>query len=487
MFTRIKLLVATLALLAGFSLHAVETNKLNVLFLIADDFRTELGCYGSKLARTPNLDKLAGQGVRFDRAYCQYPLCNPSRASMLTGRHPGSTGVLGNRDDFREQHPDWVTLPQLFKQTGYVSLRAGKIFHGGIDDAISWTEGGDPRRDLLEGDEAERRAGRQNPTSQVNTNDNRPARARGSDRWIMLEGDGESHGDFKTADRAIKYLRDNKDKPFFLAVGFVKPHSPPTAPKKFYDLWDVEKIPLPVDFAPRPTVPEGFPKAAIRPRNSDLFIGRDASEQEAREMTRAYLASSAWMDWNVGRVLAELDQQGLREKTIIVFWGDHGYQLGEKGKWSKAGSLFEQGDRTPFIVVDPRSKSNGRVCARVVQNVDFYPTLAELCGLPVSQELEGHSLVPLLQNPKAEWSHPAFTVWSEDGKTYYGVAVRNERWRYAEFGENGKSGAMLFDQQADPNELKNLADNPKLAEVRKELSGLVRAYANGTANPGRAP
>ena len=463
---------------------AAETNQLNVLFLISDDLRTELGCYGSKLAKTPNLDKLAAQGVRFERAYCQYPLCNPSRASMLTGRHPGTTGVLGNRTDFRTLHPDWVTLPQLFKQNGYVSLRTGKIFHGGIDDAISWTEGGDPNRDLLEGDEAERRAGRQNPTSQVNTNDNRPARVRGSDRWIVLEGDGESHGDYKTADRAIKYLRENKAKPFFLAVGFVKPHSPPTAPQKFYDLWEVEKIPLPVDFAPRPTVPAGFPKAAIRPRNSDLFIGRDASEQEARAMTRAYLASSAWMDWNVGRVLAELDKQGLREKTIIVFWGDHGYQLGEKGKWSKAGSLFEQGDRTPFIVVDPRGKSNGQSCARVVQNVDFYPTLAELCGLPVGKELEGRSLAPLLKHPQAESNPPAFPVWSDDGKTYHGVAVTTERWRYAEFGPDGKNGAMLFDQQADPHELSNLADDPKLAAVRQELSGLVRAYTKGVVSPG---
>jgi iduronate 2-sulfatase len=482
------LVLLLLGLVLNLRSFAADTNKMNVLFIISDDLRTELGCYGSKLAKTPNIDRLSAQGVRFDRAYCQYPLCNPSRASMLTGRHPGTTGVLGNRTDFRALHPDWVTLPQLFKQNGYVALRTGKIFHGGIDDAISWTEGGDPNRDLLEGDPAERRAGRAstNATSQTRTNDNRPARVQGSDRWIMLEGDGESHGDYKTADRAIRYLRDNKAKPFFLAVGFVKPHSPPTAPKKFYDLWDVAKIPLPVDFAPRPTVPEGFPKAAIRPRNSDLFIGRDASEQEAREMTRAYLASSAWMDWNVGRVLAELDQQGLRENTVIVFWGDHGYQLGEKGKWSKAGSLFEQGDRTPFIVVDPRLKTKGQSSERVVQAVDFYPTLAELCGLPVGKELEGRSLMPLLKNPKAEWKHPAFTVWSEDGKTYHGVALRNERWRYAEFGPEGKNGAMLFDQHADPHEVKNLTDDPKFAEVRKELSVLVRAYAKGAPSPGSA-
>lgn len=459
---------------------AADTTKPNVLFIISDDFRTELGCYGSKLAKTPNLDKLAAQGMRFDRAYCQFPLCNPSRVSMLTSRSPGVTGVLGNRTDFRGAHPEWITLPQLFKQNGYVTLRTGKIFHGGIDDSISWTEGGDARRNLKGMDEDENRPARsraENADNQTRNTTNRTARANGSDRWVVLEGDGESHGDYKTTDRAIKYLRDNKEKPFFLAVGFVKPHSPPTAPKKFYDLWDAEKIPLPVDFAPRPTVPPGFPKAAIRPRNSDLFIGRDASEPEAREMTRAYLASSAWMDWNVGRVLAELDKQGLRDNTIIVFWGDHGYQLGEKGKWSKAGSLFEQGDRTPFIVVDPRSKAKGQSCERVVQNLDFYPTLAELCGLTPPREIEGRSLVPLLKNPQAEWHHPAFTVWSEDGKTFHGVAARNERWRYAEFGPDGSNGAMLFDTQADARDLKNVADDPKFNGVRKELSGLVRDYA----------
>ena len=203
-------------------------------------------------------------------------------------------------------------------------------------------------------------------------------------------------------------------------------------------------------------------------------------------MTRAYLASTAWMDWNVGRVLAELDKQGLRDKTIVVFWGDHGYQLGEKGKWSKAGSLFEQGDRTPFIIAKPEANANGHVCERVVQAIDFYPTLAELCGLTSPKEIEGRSVVSLLENPKAEWNHPAFTVWSEEGKTYHGVAVRTERWRYAEFGPDGKNGAMLFDQQADPHEIKNLADDSKFADVKAELSGLVRKYATETLTAGPA-
>lgn len=474
------ILGALVTLFAGNGLAAepARAARPNVLFIISDDMRTELGCYGSPLAKTPNLDALAATGVRFDRAYCQFPLCNPSRTSMLTGRHPTTTQVLGNRTDFRAAHPDWVTLPQWFKQNGYVTLRTGKIFHGGLDDAASWTEGGDARRPLTPEDENEIRADLPATTNIVSTNSPGAARARGSDRWVVLEGNGEKHGDFKVAERAIQFLRDNREKPFFLAVGFVKPHSPPTAPKRFYDLWDVEAIPLPVDFAPRPTVPPGFPAAAIRKKNADLFIRRDASEREAREMIRAYLASSAWMDWNVGRVLAELKQLGLAQNTIVVFWGDHGYQLGEKGKWSKAGSLFEQGDRTPFIVVDPRqSLTNGAVCRRVVQVVDFYPTLTELCGLPAAKDLEGRSLLPLLKNPVAEWNEPAFTVWSEDGKTFHGVAVRTERWRYAEFGPEGKNGTMLLDQLADPNELKNVADDPRYADIRRELSAQVRRYA----------
>lgn len=478
-----------LAVLVGFGVavacstsSAAATNQLNVLFLISDDCRTELSCYASQLAKTPNLDKLAVQGVRFDRAYCQFPLCNPSRVSMLTGRHPTTTGVLGNRTDFRKEHPDWVTLPQLFKQNGYASLRTGKIFHGGIDDVQSWTEGAETRRIAgIEGDPDDApRPARPARANQLagNTNETALTSAQRSDRIIVLAGNGESHGDYRTGDRAIQFLRDHRDKPFFLGCGFVKPHSPPTAPKRFFDLWKVDEIPLPPDFAPRPTVPPGFPKAAIRPKNSDLFIGRDASPQEAREMIRAYLASVAWMDWNAGRVIAELDQLGLREKTIIVFWGDHGYQLGEKGKWSKAGSLFEQGDRTPFIVIAPGAKGNGQSCARVVQMVDLYPTLAELCGLPQPPGLEGRSLVPLLNKPQAEWNHPAFTVWSEDGKTLHGVAVRNERWRYAEFGPEGSNGAMLFDENADPHDLKNLADVPAFAPLKKDLSRMTREYAD---------
>jgi arylsulfatase A-like enzyme len=302
-------------------------------------------------------------------------------------------------------------------------------------------------------------------------------RAAYSDRIVVLDGNGEGHGDYRTADRTIENLRRYKDQPFFIACGFVKPHSPPTAPQKFFDLYDVDKIQLPPDFAPRPTVPPGFPDAAIRKRNADLFIGRDASEAEAKQVIRAYLAAISWVDWNIGRVLAELDRLGLRDNTIVVFVADHGYQLGEKGKWSKAGSLFEMGTRVPLILSAPGAAGNGRSSPRIVESLDIYPTLVELCGLPVSPAIQGQSLAPLLKAPVADRDKPAYTVWSEDGKTLHGVAVRTEKWRYAEFGKDGVNGAMLFDPQADPQELKNLAADEKYKSVCVELSALTRAYA----------
>lgn len=456
--------------------------KMNVLFFMSDDMRVELSCYDSMFkCQTPNLDALAKSGVRFDRNYCQFPLCNPSRASMFTGKHTTTTGVLGNRDNFRILHPDWKSLPQLFRENGYTSLRTGKIFHGGMDDPKAWDEGGG----VADGDGG---AGGhkleipRGPTTEAPADVLPPlagdiSQASHSDQIVVLDGMGEGHPDYRTADRAIEYLQRFKDKPFFIGCGFVKPHSPPCAPQKFLDMYPTENIKLTPDFAPWPTVPAGFPSAAIRKRNADLFIGRNATEAEAKEVIRAYIASISWADWNLGRVVAELDKLGLRENTIIVFTVDHGYQLGEKGKWSKAGSLFEMGTRVPMIVAVPGMKGNGESCYRCIQSLDIYPTLVELCGLPKPDGLEGKSLTPLLNDPKSDWMDPAFSVWSEDGKTLHGVAVRTEKWRYVEFGQDAANGAMLFDPKNDPLEMKNLADDPQYASVRAELSPLVRKYA----------
>lgn len=449
----LTLFTATLLPLAA---RADDAKKWNVLFLMSDDLRPELGCYGHRQIKTPHIDALAKTGVRFERAYCQFPLCNPSRTSLLTGRHPTTTGVLDNLGWFGALHPDIVSLPRHFKANGYVTLRSGKVFHGGIDDADAWSEGGEKRN--FEGARANRKP---NPKQKQN-----------SDRIVVLEGDGESHNDYRTAARAIEYLRQYKGKPFFLACGFTKPHSPPTAPKRFFDMYDPKTIPLPADFATRPTVPVGFPKLSVPARSGDLFIDRDASPEAAREMIRAYWASLTWTDWNVGRVLAELDRLGLRERTIVLFWGDHGYHLGEKGKWSKHNSLFEIGTRVPLLIALPSAKGNGTASPRIVQTLDIYPTLVELCGLPAPKGLEGHSLKPLLANPNAKWNYPAFSV------TQTGRAVRTERWRYAEW-EGGKAGAMLFDHKTDPHETKNLADDPEYAKVRADLAAQLLRLASG--------
>jgi arylsulfatase A-like enzyme len=462
---------------------------MNVLFLVSDDMRAELNIYGSTMARTPNLDQLARQGVRFERAYCQYPLSGPSRSSLLTGRRPTTSGLYSNanREFFGATYPDWVSLPKYFKQHGYASLRTGKIFHGGIDDTQSWTEGGEERRwsspvstkEPSSVSEEEIWAAFARTLPKVGAGPVDPSGH--SDRWEAVEGDSvNTLGDTKVADRAIKYIQQSKEtgQPFFIACGFSKPHSPLIAPKEFFDLYEADKIPLPPDFASLPSVPVGFPAGSIRRTNADLFINRSASPEEARAMIRAYLACVSYVDWNVGRVLAELDRQGLRENTIIVFWADHGYQLGEKGKWSKAGSLWEQGAHVPFIILDPRAKGNGNASPRIVEMLDLYPTLLDLCGLPEYKDLEGVSLKPLLDNPYAEWNRPACTLWNEHNKGITGVAVRTERWRYAEFFGIG-AGAFLTDPVNDPYELRNLVADPKYKEEVAKLHKLAADYVAG--------
>ncbi|HEX4147602.1 MAG TPA: sulfatase-like hydrolase/transferase, partial [Pirellulales bacterium] len=324
-------------LAGGFGNSArAEDKKWNVLFIATDDWRTEIHCYGVDGIRTPNVDKLAASGVRFDRAYCQFPLCNPSRSSLLTGRHPLTTGVLDNVTAFRDAHPDWVTLPQVFRDHGYAVARTGKIYHGGIDDPKSWDQvlGRTAANEVDPDNLAERELiqfASQKTTKKKKKKGQDPVK---SDRIVELDGDGEEHPDFATANYAIELMEKHRDEPFFIAVGFLKPHSPPTAPEKMFSMYHASQVPLPPDFMPRPTVPPGFPAASVPLRNGDLFINRDATPEAAHEMKRAYWASASWTDWNVGRVLDALERLRLADSTIVVFFGDHGYHLGEKGKWS---------------------------------------------------------------------------------------------------------------------------------------------------------
>ena len=450
-----------------------QGRKYNVLFISADDLRPEIGAYGNPIIKTPNIDRIAKRGTKFNRAYTQYPLCNPSRTALLTGRYPTQTKIYNSNDYFRRKFPDWVTLPQYFKQNGYATLRSGKIFHGGIDDQVSWTEGGEPtdpaitergKPGAVQVSESDRYDGGE--AGQVAPSSNRASR---SDRIVILEGDGETHGDYKAATRAIELMEKYKGKPFFLAVGFVKPHSPPTAPKKFFDLYDASKMPLPIDFATTPKATPGFPEISISPRNADLFIGRESPPDLAREMIRAYYASTSFADAQVGRVLDALEKNNLQDNTVIVFWSDHGYHLGEKGKWSKAYSLYEINLRVPLIVAVPRGKT--QTSERNVQLQDLYPTLAALCGLPRPEEIEGNNIAPLLEKPNEKWDKPAYSVVQYQDKI--GKSVRYQNWHYAEW-EEGKSGAMLTDIVADPHEMKNLANDAKYARVVSEMKKLLR-------------
>ncbi len=463
-----------------------SAEKLNVLFILSDDLRPELGCYGAPV-QTPNIDQLALASTRFERAYCQYPLCNPSRTSLLTGLHPTQTGVLDNSGDFRKLMPDRVTLPQMFKNAGYTTVKIGKVYHGGIDDDASWSEGAETARKNNRTKNNGNNSGKPSKRYQESTNNSRLAteddgmpmtkspgnvteQMINSDRRIRLSGDGESHGDNRAVDNAIAAMTRLKDQPFFITCGFTKPHAAPAAPARFYDLYPAEKQMLPADFAPFPVPPKGFPAAALTKQNIDLFWNREATEDEARLMLQSYRASVSWVDWNVGRLLEQLDKLGLRGKTIIVFWGDHGYHLGEMGKWSKHGSLFETGTRVPMLISVPGSKGNGSVVSSPVQTLDLFPTLASMCGLTPPTDLQGHNLQPLLEDPATDWPHPAFTV--AGNRTNLHRAVRVDRWRYIEWSGKG-GGAALIDETNDPREQVNLIDDPIHASTRERLKGLL--------------
>jgi uncharacterized sulfatase len=436
--------------------------KPNVVFIAVDDMNNDLGCYGHPLVQSPNIDRLARRGVRFDRAYCQFPLCSPSRVSLLTGLRPDTTRIFDLRTDFRKETlPTAVTLPQLFMQNGYRVARVGKIFHygnpgaigtNGLDDPKSWHERYNPR-------------GRDKEEEKKLTN-HTPKRGLGSALcFLAAEGTDEEQTDGMVAARTIALLEKNRDRPFFIAAGFYRPHCPYIAPKKYFDLYPLARITLPTD---PPGHRQNLLEAATRSTRPYPHFG--ATQEQVREAKRAYYATVTFVDAQVGRLLAALDRLGLVEKTIVVFWSDHGYHFGEHGLLMKQ-SLFEESARVPMIVAAPGRKGNGAGCARTVELLDLYPTLADLAGLTPPKGLQGASLKPLLDDPKAKWKRPAHTqVWR--GK-FPGHSVRTERWRYTEW-RNGKQGTELYDHDADPRELNNLAGDPRYGAVVKEMQALVR-------------
>jgi iduronate 2-sulfatase len=440
--------------------------KPNILFIVSDDLNNDLGCYGHPLVKSPHIDALAKKGIRFDRAYCQYPVCNPSRASFMTSLYPTQTGVLNNAVNFRKNHPDVVTLAQLFMRAGYFSARVGKIYHygvplqigtNGLDDAKSWNKVVNPigidRTEL----------------DKVHTL--QKGQYGGTLSWLKIDSKDTDHTDGKAANEAIKLLEvlhpKKTNQPFFLAVGFYRPHTPFVAPSKYFDMYPLDKIHPVLE---KPGDRDDIPPAALadRPKQRELTI------EQRKEIIQAYYASISYMDAQVGRIMEALDKLGLRDNTIVVFVSDHGYHLGAHGLWQK-GDLFESSCRVPLIICEPANPNNGKSTNAITEMLDIYPTLAELAGLGRPDHVKGDSLVPVLRDPSHKGKASALTVANSRGKgeKTLGYSIRTERYRYTEWGKDGKLGVELYDYQNDPEEYTNLAVIPQHAETVRMMKGLL--------------
>jgi iduronate 2-sulfatase len=469
------LLVLALTMLTGCrsATAAAPPKRYNVLFIAIDDLKPDLGCYGHKEVITPNIDRLASQGVLFERAYCQQAVCAPSRDSLLTGCRPDTTKIYGLETPLRQAMPNVVTLPQLFRQAGYQTISLGKIYHHREDDFPQgwseepwWPDNIFPGNILPENRELNR----------INAENKKAGRPPGSRGDVTESPDvaDEAYPDGQIAQRAIEKLRANKDRPFFLAVGFGKPHLPFTAPKKYWDWYDPAKIKLPDN----PDKPKDAPDASMT-SYAELRQYRGVPkkgpipQELARRLIHGYRACTSFTDVQVGKVIAELDKLGLGENTIIVLWGDHGWHLGDHGLWCKHTN-FEQAVRVPLIWRVPGIK-NARASG-MVELVDVYPTLAELCNLEPALGLEGASMKPLLKSPQRTWKSAVFSQYPRTGGM--GHSVTDGRFRYTRWhwDDPKRSDEIeLYDHQRDPKENVNVAANPEYAAEKERMAKLLEA------------
>ncbi len=464
-----------------------RSNEWNVLFVVVDDLRPELGCYGNRIVKAPNIDRLADRSLLFHRAYCQSPVCGPSRASLHTGLRPDTTRVWGNRRHFREVLPDVVSLPQRFRQAGYQTQSIGKVLHGRQVDEPSWSipawpPGGaqagmqyvdEERLAAMRATSPRRRLpGEEMPTLQW--------KKRGS--WQATEVPDNALQDGQVADRAVQALRQLKDERFFLALGFQKPHLPFTAPKKYFDLYNPDDLPVPGDVVRPIDAPDAaFTRWQELRGYSDIPKEGALAPGKARELIHGYYAATSFMDAQAGRVLNELESLGLAERTVVVLFGDHGWHLGEQDLWAKTTN-FELAARVPLMLQVPGMRKPGRTSNGFVELVDLFPTLCEACGIEAPQGLEGISMLPLLEDPGRPWKRAAFNqiprpyLASEDWELM-GYSMRTEDYRYTEWLDRDRSPVSreLYEFRASPTETVNLATLQARAPLVEQLSRQLHA------------
>ena len=439
--------------------NAAPPARPNVLLIMSDDLTaTALSCYGNTICRTPNIDRLAARGTRFTRALCQGTYCGPSRASMLSGYYPHATGVLGYTSP-RPAIGERATWPQHFKDAGYYTARVGKIYHMGVpggiedggdgaDDPASWTE-------RFNSPGPEWKAAGDGETLEGNPDGKKPVV--GGNTFVVVEADGDDlvHADGKTAAQAVSLLEKHAQKPFFLAVGFVRPHVPFVAPRKYFEPFlPYDKLPLP------PKMPgdwDDIPQAGINYKTS---VNMKMDVRRQKKAVGGYYASVAYMDAQVGKVLDALERSGQADNTIVIFTSDHGYHLGEHDFWAKV-SLRDESAMVPLIIRVPGKQP--AVCRSLVELLDLYPTVAALCGLEVPSRLQGQDISKLLDDPSIRVRETAFSV----APSRKGFLLREDKWAYIQYGEDAAQGAELFDMIADPQQYTSLAERAEHADTVK--------------------
>lgn len=442
------------------------TKKPNVLFIIADDLTaTAISSYENMASNTPNIDQLAAEGTRYTRAYTQYPVCGPSRASFMFGYYPNATTTYGYVSGRKKVGPTRKSLSQVFKENGYYTARVSKIYHMGVpidietgsngqDDEASWTE-------RFNSQGPEWKAKGEAELVQNNPYGLKPRKGGNVMTIVKADGDDLVHSDGKTAEKAVELIKQHKENPFFLAVGLVRPHVPFVAPKRYFEPYPHQQMVLP------PKVENDWDDIPARGINYVTSVNGEMSEEQEKKAVAGYYASVAYMDAQVGKILKSLKEEGLEDNTIVVFTSDHGFHLGEHRFWMKV-SLHEESVRVPLIIKVP-GKSPA-VCNSFSELLDLYPTLAELAGIKTSGHLQGKSLVKTLDNPKIKVRDYAFSV-SQGGKSFL---LRNHKWAYIQYDEDAGAGMELFDMEQDAKQYNNLADNPQYSHIVDHMKKRLR-------------